>query len=281
MDHMSTQTPGALEAPITDALRRIRKSSGVSLAFGGVVDSGSRLRLQHFLGNTVGALKDLYVDGGQGLGGKVIAVSRPMIVDDYLHAPRITHRYNEVIAAEGLRAIAAAPVIVDRRPVAVLYGALHTTDPLGSRMLDILSAEARAVEQHLVAARVALESQLDATPDVSELRDRLGNAYARLRMLTARAGSDLDPAVLAELEAIGSALVDEDAPSRTDIELTGRERDVLSLAAIGYSNGRIAETLGVTVYTAKSYMRDAMAKLGSSTRLEAVVVARRAGLLPG
>ncbi|WP_374613760.1 response regulator transcription factor, partial [Gordonia sp. (in: high G+C Gram-positive bacteria)] len=46
------------------------------------------------------------------------------------------------------------------------------------------------------------------------------------------------------------------------------------------SNARIAETLGVTVYTVKGYMKDAMRKLGASSRLEAVVTARSAGLLP-
>nr|WP_020793166.1 LuxR C-terminal-related transcriptional regulator [Gordonia sp. NB41Y] len=64
------------------------------------------------------------------------------------------------------------------------------------------------------------------------------------------------------------------------MELTRREQDVLALAALGYTNARIAENLGIGVHTAKGYMKDVLRKLGAAGRLEAVVIARRAGLLP-
>ncbi|NDZ92735.1 LuxR family transcriptional regulator [Streptomyces sp. SID6673] len=265
---------------VTDALRRVRRTSGVSLAFAGMVKPavGTRqrsVRLEHFVGNTIGALAGVSVDVGHGLGGKVVSVSRPVAVDDYLRTPNITHRYNTIIATEGLRAMAAAPVIVDRTPVAVLYGALHTDDPIGNRTLDVLAMEARALEQQIVATRAAVESAA-AVPEVSALRDRITDAYARLRVLAQNVD---DPAFTRELSLITESLIDSTAgPGAT---LTRRERDVLSLAALGYSNARIAETIGVGVQTAKGYMKDAMRKLGASTRLEAVVIARRAGVLPG
>ncbi|MDL9935420.1 LuxR C-terminal-related transcriptional regulator [Gordonia sp. ABSL1-1] len=258
---------------LADALLRIRRDSGVTLAFGGAVGGARSVVLDQFAGSTVGALNGLSVDVGHGLGGKVVSASRPMVVDDYLATPRITHRYNTIIAREGLRAMAAAPVIVDRRPVAVLYGAFHAPHPIGGRMLDVLASEARAAEQSIVAARARLELGA-ADPDA--LRDRATEAYARLRALAAELD---DPEMVAELVAIGSGLTfaaaDVDIPA-----LTGREQDVLSLAALGYSNARIADSLGVTAQTVKGYMKDAMRKLGASTRLEAVICARRAGLLP-
>ena len=148
----------SLTAPVTDALRRLRRGTGVSLAFGGVVHGSRGLRLRHFVGDTYGALNGVAVDAGHGLGGKVIALNRPMVVDDYLRTPRITHRYNAIIAAEGLRAMAAAPVIVERRPVAVIYGALRTDEAIGDRTLDALAVEARELEQQIVASRATVAS---------------------------------------------------------------------------------------------------------------------------
>nr|WP_040510686.1 LuxR C-terminal-related transcriptional regulator [Gordonia soli] len=266
-----------LRGPLTDALRRVRRHSGVPLAFGGVVEDAANLRLKHFVGTTVGALDGVAVDVGHGLGGKVIALNRPIVVDDYLKTPRITHRYNQIIAAEGLRAMAAAPVIVDRSPIAVLYGALHTTDPIGDRTLQVLATEARAVEQQVVAARAVVEHD-GRTPEVSALRDRLAGAYAQLRLVA----RELDDAELADqLQRISDSLLDgARSTEQPTVSLTAREVDVLASVALGHSNARIAETLGVTAMTVKGYVKDAMRKLDASTRLEAVVRARAVGILP-
>ncbi|MCD2145765.1 helix-turn-helix transcriptional regulator [Gordonia paraffinivorans] len=267
--------PEKVNGIVADAIRRVRTSSGVPLAFAGVVTGPTTLRLQHFVGQHVGALSGLSVDVGHGLGGKVVALNRLLAVDDYLRTPQITHRYNTLIEREGLRAVMAAPVIVDRSPVAVIYGAMHTPTPIGGRMLDALASEARAVEQEIVAARARMEH---AAEGENEMRDRMTAAFARLRDL---AGTVDDARIAEELEAITRVLIAGEEPAEEPtVELTGRERDVLSLAALGYPNARIAETLGITVHTVKGYMKDAMRKLGASSRLEAVVTARRSGLLP-
>ncbi|MDF3149900.1 LuxR C-terminal-related transcriptional regulator, partial [Streptomyces sp. T21Q-yed] len=50
--------------------------------------------------------------------------------------------------------------------------------------------------------------------------------------------------------------------------------------AAGSTNAVAAERLGLGAETVKGYLRSAMRKLGTHTRGEAVVAARRAGLLP-
>jgi DNA-binding CsgD family transcriptional regulator len=50
--------------------------------------------------------------------------------------------------------------------------------------------------------------------------------------------------------------------------------------ASGATNAAAADRLRLRPETVKSYLRSAMRKLGAHTRLEAVVAARRAGLLP-
>jgi len=42
----------------------------------------------------------------------------------------------------------------------------------------------------------------------------------------------------------------------------------------------VADSLGLTVGTVKSYMKSIMVELGATTRMEAATSARRAGLLP-
>lgn len=264
----------SLTAPVTDALRRLRRGTGVSLAFGGVVHGSRGLRLRHFVGDTYGALNGVAVDAGHGLGGKVIALNRPMVVDDYLRTPRITHRYNAIIAAEGLRAMAAAPVIVERRPVAVIYGALRTDEAIGDRTLDALAVEARELEQQIVASRATVASDAAAGDG---LRDRITEAYAQLRTLA----RDVDDVAVADqIARISDLLLDGESDEPTTLSLTRREQDVVTLAALGYTNARIAEELNIGVQTAKGYMKDVLRKLGASSRLEAVVIARRSGLLP-
>ena len=269
-----------LTTPVTDALRRLRRASGVSLAFGGVVTEATGLQLRHFVGRTTGALTGLAVDAGQGLGGKVLAIGQPVVVRDYRETTTITHHYNGPVETEGLRAMAAAPVIVDRRVVAVLYGALHCDNAIGGRMLDILTGEARALEQQIVVSRAVVEAQARASPDIDLMRDRMAAAYGRLRLL-ARAVDDA--ALAGELERITEGLLAHEGgvADRLPVTLTGRECDVLALVSLGYTNARIGAELGVAAETAKGYVKTAMGKLGASTRLEAVVLARRGGLLPG
>lgn len=72
----------------------------------------------------------------------------------------------------------------------------------------------------------------------------------------------------------------EPAPASPLAEpLSGRELDVLRLLAAGRSNRAIAEELTVTVGTAKRHVSNLMGKLGATSRLEAVALARGRGLI--
>ena len=62
--------------------------------------------------------------------------------------------------------------------------------------------------------------------------------------------------------------------------LSPRELEVLRLLAAGHDNAAIAERLIVAVSTVKSHVSHILGKLGARSRLEAVLAARRLGLLP-
>jgi DNA-binding NarL/FixJ family response regulator len=63
-------------------------------------------------------------------------------------------------------------------------------------------------------------------------------------------------------------------------ELTEREREVLALVAEGLSNAAIAERLVVSVHTVRNHVASLSAKLGAHSKLEALSIAVRQGLLP-
>ena len=63
-------------------------------------------------------------------------------------------------------------------------------------------------------------------------------------------------------------------------ELTDREREVLALLSEGLSNAAIAERLTVSVHTVRNHIANLSAKLGAHSKLEALSIAMRDGLLP-
>jgi len=71
-------------------------------------------------------------------------------------------------------------------------------------------------------------------------------------------------------------------PARTPpglAELTEREREVLALVADGLSNSEIAQTLHVSLPTAKTHVSRILTKLGARDRTQLVVLAYESGLI--
>ncbi|QWT25194.1 LuxR C-terminal-related transcriptional regulator [Subtercola sp. PAMC28395] len=63
-------------------------------------------------------------------------------------------------------------------------------------------------------------------------------------------------------------------------ELSPRELDVLAHVALGKRNTQIGAQLNLAESTVKSYLSSAMRKLDAAGRFEAVLAARRRGLIP-
>ncbi|MFD0440278.1 LuxR C-terminal-related transcriptional regulator [Streptomyces chartreusis] len=255
---------------------RVRKQTGVSLAFAGSVTATNDLALGNFAGPTIGPLRGVVLRYDEGLGGRAVASRRPIAVNDYFASDQITHRYDLIIRAEGLRSIAAVPVVVDRKPVAMIYAAFRTDEIVGDRIQDGLKDEARSLEQELVTVH-ALRRREGEHTDLGTLRWRIREAYNELRTLSRCV---TDPELEHTIQSIAERLAEPEAAVRLLGDLTARELDVLALASSGLTNKTIADRLGLTLNTVKSYMKSAMSKLQATTRLEAVVTARRAGLLP-
>ncbi|MET7978977.1 LuxR C-terminal-related transcriptional regulator [Streptomyces mirabilis] len=279
---MAADTAEAVE--VRGALVRLRRATGLPVAFGGLVEPGrAQVRISELSGTATPALSALAVSSGNGLGGKAVALARPCAVTDYSASRQISHEYDVAVATEGLCSVIAVPVVVRRRVRGVLYGALRTAHPLGDRTLGAAVAAARDVEQALVVrdeAQGLLTVAREPEPSIgSPAWEEVREAHGALRALAPRI---VDPALRAELLDVcgrlaGAAASDARTPR---VDLAPREVDVLTCVAAGATNGVAAERLGLRPETVKAYLRSAMRKLGAHTRWEAVVAARRVGLLP-
>jgi DNA-binding NarL/FixJ family response regulator len=67
--------------------------------------------------------------------------------------------------------------------------------------------------------------------------------------------------------------------STSFIPLTTRELDVLRLLVAGCSTEAIADDLVLSLHTVRNHVRNLMQKLGAHSRLEAVAIALREGLV--
>ena len=64
-----------------------------------------------------------------------------------------------------------------------------------------------------------------------------------------------------------------------ELGLSARESEVLALVAAGRTNGQIAQELFISPKTASVHVTHILDKLGVSSRIEAAMLAARAGLV--
>src|SRR5260370_40918373 len=80
---------------------RVREVTGANAGFVGRVESDGTMVVRHWSGTLGTSLHDLAVPAGLGVGGKVLLTVRPLVVDDYLAAPSITHHFDGPVQHEG------------------------------------------------------------------------------------------------------------------------------------------------------------------------------------
>lgn len=80
---------------------------------------------------------------------------------------------------------------------------------------------------------------------------------------------------------LSGAVAPTGSSSGPRVDLSRRERDVLSLLTVGLDARAIADQLGISLNTCRGYVKTLLHKLDAHSQLEAVAVARRLGLQVG
>ena len=182
-----------------------------------------------------------------------------------------------VVGVAGTLAEARALVATERPDVVLLDHRLPDGDgasAIGS--LIALHPDVRVVMLTASATDNVLVAALNegAAGFVSKSRD-LGDVTSAVRA-AANGEAAISPDMLARLlPRLGGR------SARPGVqELTERELEVLVLLADGLTNAAIAENLFISVNTVRNHVSNLSAKLGAHSKLEALSIAMREGLIP-
>jgi DNA-binding NarL/FixJ family response regulator len=191
------------------------------------------------------------------------------------------------VVREGVRAMIAnesdmdlVAEAVDGREAVALYEE-HAPDvvlmDLRMPRTDGVDATRAIMAAHPDARIVALTSY-EGDADIHRALDAGARGYLLKDML----GTEVIRAIRAVVE--GKRVIPPEVASRLAdftprIRLTGRELDVLRLAAKGLRNREIAREIGRTEGTVKEHLKHVMEKLGASDRTTAVTLALQRGII--
>lgn len=268
---------------IKASLRCVHGARTSSVTFGGIFH-GPDLAITEVFGGRTRALNNLTVPVGQGIGGRAALEGRPIGAGNYFQSSRFTHEFDSFVRKEAILSIYAMPVIVDKKPRGMLYTSTRGGDGIGEQIVEETVKVAAEISREIkIRDEVDRRAQfLEQVPylgeaDYRDMIDVVRTAYAELIGL---ANSDIDDDLAANLRSIASGLERGRETSTAVPELTLREREVLSQVAMGCSYAEVANRLSLKPVTVKGYMRTILAKLHVHNRREAVVTARKFGLIP-
>jgi DNA-binding NarL/FixJ family response regulator len=179
-------------------------------------------------------------------------------------APQVEVVVVETSSTTGLHRILAADVdvvLVDSIPHAARLRAERP--PL--RVIVLGTAVDTAITLASIRAGAAACIDENASPD--QLVSIVRRAHAGEAVY--------EPSVLLDLLQRPSMPV-EPRPRRTS-KLSERELEVLSVLAMGASSAEVADTLGISLNTMRTHLKNILVKLEARSKLEAVVIAIREG----
>jgi len=152
---------------------------------------------------------------------------------------------------------------------------------------DLLAALALDRSGENAAAHIRLLAALGRGADAGLVRTFLDEREPLAQLLLQLQGrDDLDPGLrdflggtLGAVAPVQANEVQGSGKAGADTPLTAREIEIVGLVAAGMSNKRIALTLQISVETVKWNLKNIFAKLGVPSRYDAMIWARRHGLI--
>jgi DNA-binding NarL/FixJ family response regulator len=187
-----------------------------------------------------------------------------------------------VVVGDAPSAEAALPLIERRRPDLVVMD-LSMPGMSGAEATREISRRFPSVAVLVVtvsAAEAEVLEALEAGADGYLLKDSEPAEVVRAVEAAMSGDTPLSPRI-ARLIVQRARMVPGAAQARTAVaeEMTDRELDVLRLLADGLDNRQIAEALFLSPTTVKRHVGSIVAKLGVSNRVQAAILAVKAGLI--
>jgi DNA-binding NarL/FixJ family response regulator len=199
-----------------------------------------------------------------------------VVADDH---PAVLESVSRYLEARGFRIVGRAPngdeavaLVESQRPDLVVLDIRMPalTGAAVIRRIARTTPQTACVVYSGYGDAAILNETLDAGARGYVLKDAPLDALVRALQTVASGSMYIDP-------ALADVLI-RAMPGR-DLGLTARERDVLRLLADGHSNESIGRELFISPDTARTQLGTAMAKLGVSTRTQAVAAALRHELI--
>jgi DNA-binding NarL/FixJ family response regulator len=184
--------------------------------------------------------------------------------------------------------------VVSAGVVAILTGtsgfSVRAAEPIASPLPDDDSPDVDVIVADYNSGLRLIEANADLSRRMLILTERDGQAKIRHALERGVRGYLLSGCSLAELlngicvvhnggVALDPVVASRIAETLNQPALTHTERAVLDQMMLGLSNKRIALRQGVAVGTVKTHVKSILAKLKAASRTEAVVTARRRGLV--
>src|SRR5579872_1952390 len=163
----------------------VRRTAGFDITMVAPVDENGRAVLRYLSGAIGRSLREVVVPVGRGLGGYVVAAGRPATVDDYYSADSITHEFDGRVRQEGIRALAAVPILTAGGIVGVLYAGLRHEGAIGDRAITTIRSFSRSMcvaleAQRQVSAATTAQLSLERRRTASDLHDSVGAMLFRI-----------------------------------------------------------------------------------------------------
>ena len=199
-----------------------------------------------------------------------------VIVDDH---PAIAHAVEAAFAGTEITVVGrarevdeAVRTLGELKPDVALVD-LRLGDGDGFEVIERLrtvSPQTRAVVFTGSGDRVALFRAMDLGVEGFLLKEAPLDELVRAVSVAAAGGTYVDPTIAGELVRPAAAA----GPIE---ELTEREWEIIRLLAKGLGNEEIGKALFISPATVRTHLRNAMSKLGASTRAQAVAMAYDGG----
>lgn len=130
-------------ATLQRVARLIPEVVGVDASLVAALSDDGILVIRHQTGMRTNAIQGLEIPLGWGLGGKAALLRKPLAVRDYVHAPAITHHFDQQVTVEGLRGILAVPIACAHKLHGMLYACMRQPAEFDDRVRDVMVRLAR------------------------------------------------------------------------------------------------------------------------------------------